>query len=192
MPSARGAAPSNFPSSFVEFPQVFVKRRQAASSLVKGSLDRPSCNFKGLRTLGLTNAPSSEFLAALDGFRFERTILAGRKERIARVRRFGKTLSGSFGDRGLVTRGQDTHCIISRAGYGDRMARLSRITVPGLPHHVTQRGNRRQALFAEPGDYALYRDLLAERCRANGVACWAYCLVACWAYCLRTNAPHSP
>jgi len=64
------------------------------------------------------------------------------------------------------------------------MARLSRITVPGLPHHVTQRGNRRQALFAEPDDYALYRDLLAERCRANGVACWAYCL--------RTNAPHSP
>jgi putative transposase len=57
------------------------------------------------------------------------------------------------------------------------MARLSRITVPGLPHHVTQRGNRRQALFAEAGDYALYRDLLAERCRANGVACWAYCLM---------------
>ena len=57
------------------------------------------------------------------------------------------------------------------------MARLSRITVPGLPHHVTQRGNRRQALFTEPGDYALYRDLLAERCRANRVACWAYCLM---------------
>ncbi|THD44331.1 MAG: transposase [Bradyrhizobium sp.] len=56
------------------------------------------------------------------------------------------------------------------------MARLSRITIPGLPHHVTQRGARRQALFVEPGDYALYRDLLAERCRANAVACWAYCL----------------
>ncbi len=57
------------------------------------------------------------------------------------------------------------------------MARLSRITVPGAPHHVTQRGNRRQALFTEPGDYALYRDLIAERCRACGVACWAYCLM---------------
>ena len=64
------------------------------------------------------------------------------------------------------------------------MARLSRITVAGLPHHLTQRGNRRRPLFAEPGDYALYRDLLAERCRANGVACRAYRL--------RTNAPHSP
>ena len=57
------------------------------------------------------------------------------------------------------------------------MARLSRITVPDLPHHVTQRGNRRQALFTEEGDYALYRDLMGERCAANGVTCWAYCLM---------------
>jgi putative transposase len=57
------------------------------------------------------------------------------------------------------------------------MARLSRITVPDLPHHVTQRGNRQQALFLGADDFALYRDLLAERCRANGVACWAYCLM---------------
>jgi putative transposase len=33
------------------------------------------------------------------------------------------------------------------------------------------------ALFTERGDYALYRDLLAERCKANGVSCWAYCLM---------------
>lgn len=57
------------------------------------------------------------------------------------------------------------------------MARLSRIVIPDTPHHVTQRGNRRQALFTEPADYALYRDLLAERCRFNGVSCWAYCLM---------------
>lgn len=57
------------------------------------------------------------------------------------------------------------------------MARLSRIVVPDVPHHVTQRGNRRQKLFTQPGDYALYRDLLAERCKTNGVACWAYCLL---------------
>ena len=57
------------------------------------------------------------------------------------------------------------------------MARLSRITVPDLPHHVTQRGNRRQLVFVEHGDNALYRDLLAERCRANGVRCLAYCLM---------------
>src|SRR5579863_8676561 len=57
------------------------------------------------------------------------------------------------------------------------MARLSRIVVPDAPHHVTQRGNRRQALFTEPGDYEIYRDLLAERCAINNVSCWAYCLM---------------
>jgi len=57
------------------------------------------------------------------------------------------------------------------------MARIARIALPGAPHHVTQRGNGRQRIFDEPGDYALYRDLLAERCAANGVECWAYCLM---------------
>ena len=31
------------------------------------------------------------------------------------------------------------------------MARLSRIVLPDTPHHVTQRGNRRQKLFLERG-----------------------------------------
>ena len=57
------------------------------------------------------------------------------------------------------------------------MSRQSRITVPGLPHHVTQRGNRRMAVFAGPEDYQLYMDLMAERCAAHDVACWAYCLM---------------
>ena len=42
------------------------------------------------------------------------------------------------------------------------MARLARLVVPGLPHHVTQRGSRRAPTFFEDGDYALYRDLMAE------------------------------
>jgi hypothetical protein len=45
------------------------------------------------------------------------------------------------------------------------MTRIGRIVIPGFPHHVTQRGNRRQQVFFEPSDYALYRDLLAECCR---------------------------
>ena len=57
------------------------------------------------------------------------------------------------------------------------MSRLARIVVPGLPHHVTQRGNRRERVFFGDEDYALYRDLLAERCRKAAVACWAYCLM---------------
>ena len=57
------------------------------------------------------------------------------------------------------------------------MARLARVVAAGLPHHVTQRGNRRQAVFFGDDDYAAYRDLLAEGCRAAGVAVWAYCLM---------------
>jgi putative transposase len=40
------------------------------------------------------------------------------------------------------------------------MARLPRLVIPGLPHHVTQRGNGRQPTFFEEADYALYLDLL--------------------------------
>jgi REP-associated tyrosine transposase len=57
------------------------------------------------------------------------------------------------------------------------MARIARFVVPGLPHHLTQRGNRREAVFFGDDDYELYRDLLASQCRKNGVACWAYCLM---------------
>ena len=42
------------------------------------------------------------------------------------------------------------------------MARLPRVVIPGVPHHVTQRGNRRERTFFEEGDYALYLDLLAD------------------------------
>ncbi|WP_245329332.1 hypothetical protein [Bradyrhizobium centrolobii] len=41
------------------------------------------------------------------------------------------------------------------------MARLARVVIPGLPHHVTQRGNGRARTFFGEDDYALYRDLLA-------------------------------
>jgi putative transposase len=41
------------------------------------------------------------------------------------------------------------------------MARLPRIVLPGIPHHVTQRGNRRERVFFENGDYELYLDLLS-------------------------------
>ncbi|MGD0642776.1 MAG: transposase [Roseiarcus sp.] len=57
------------------------------------------------------------------------------------------------------------------------MARIARFVVPGLPHHVTQRGNRRERVFFGDDDYELYRDLLAGQCRKQGVACWAYCLM---------------
>jgi REP element-mobilizing transposase RayT len=57
------------------------------------------------------------------------------------------------------------------------MARLARVVVPGVPHHVTQRGNRRQETFFGEEDYAAYLALLGEWCGRCGVAVWAYCLM---------------
>jgi putative transposase len=57
------------------------------------------------------------------------------------------------------------------------MARLARIVIPGVAHHVTQRGNRRQQVFFTDDDYAEYRALIAQSCSAAGVAVWAYCLM---------------
>jgi putative transposase len=57
------------------------------------------------------------------------------------------------------------------------MTRLARMVVPGLPHHVTQRGHRREAIFSEDGDQQIYCDMLAEQLRKSSVEVWAYCLM---------------
>jgi len=57
------------------------------------------------------------------------------------------------------------------------MARLARAIFPGLPHHVTQRGNGRQQTFFADEDYALYRELLRGHCADAKVAIWSYVLM---------------
>ena len=57
------------------------------------------------------------------------------------------------------------------------MARLARLIVPGIPHHVTQRGNGRARTFFGDADYARYRDLLAECCREARVEVWGWVLM---------------
>ena len=54
---------------------------------------------------------------------------------------------------------------------------MARLVIPGLPHHVTQRGNGRARTFLNDDDYALYRNLLAENCAAAGVEAWAWVLM---------------
>ena len=54
---------------------------------------------------------------------------------------------------------------------------VGRFVVPGLPHHVTQRGNGRERVFFSDADYELYRDLLREACARETVAVWSYCLM---------------
>jgi putative transposase len=57
------------------------------------------------------------------------------------------------------------------------MARIARVIAPGMPHHVTQRGNRRQQTFFSPDDYTAYINLMAEWCKKCGVELWAWCLM---------------
>ena len=57
------------------------------------------------------------------------------------------------------------------------MARIARVIATGLPHHVTQRGNRRQQTFFCDEDYQEYIALMAEWCGKCGVQIWAYCLM---------------
>ena len=46
-----------------------------------------------------------------------------------------------------------------------------------MPHHITQRGNRRQETFFCDEDYQAYLDLMAEWCGEHKVRVWAYCLM---------------
>ena len=57
------------------------------------------------------------------------------------------------------------------------MARLARVVIPGYPHHITQRGNRRQQVFFTDSDYSYYLELLKEWCDQEDIEIWAYCLM---------------
>lgn len=57
------------------------------------------------------------------------------------------------------------------------MPRVSRAVAIGHPHHITQRGNYRQTVFAEKGDYVRYLELLADFCPKYDLDIWAYCLM---------------
>jgi len=48
------------------------------------------------------------------------------------------------------------------------MARLARVVVPGFPHHMTQRGNRRQATFFCDDDYEIYLVRVGRVCSEGG------------------------
>ncbi len=58
------------------------------------------------------------------------------------------------------------------------MARLPRLTVADYPHHVIQRGNNRQAVFASSGDYQTFLDMLGEYSGKFEVAIHAYVLMS--------------
>ncbi|MEJ2166240.1 MAG: transposase [Desulfobacterales bacterium] len=57
------------------------------------------------------------------------------------------------------------------------MERIARVVAPGIPHYVTQRGNRRQRTFFNNEDYRAYLELMSERRAKYQVQTWAHCLV---------------
>ena len=57
------------------------------------------------------------------------------------------------------------------------MPRFARVVAPGLPHHITQRGNRCQDTFFGEEDYHAYVQLLGEWCARCGIDIWAYWLM---------------
>ena len=70
------------------------------------------------------------------------------------------------------------------------MPRNSRTVVVGYPHHVTQRGNNRQAVFFDDEDHSVYLEQLAYFTQKYHVDIWAYCLMANHIHLL--VVPHAP
>jgi len=57
------------------------------------------------------------------------------------------------------------------------MVRLARVVAPGYPHHITQRGNRRQQTFFQMKIIKPIIDRMTEWCNYFYVDMWSYCLM---------------
>ena len=57
------------------------------------------------------------------------------------------------------------------------MSRVARIVVPGIPHHITQRGNRQAAIFETDEDRLAYLRFLKKYTVQHDLSLWAYCLM---------------
>ncbi|MBI4556873.1 MAG: transposase, partial [Candidatus Hydrogenedentes bacterium] len=57
------------------------------------------------------------------------------------------------------------------------MSRVARIVVPGVYHHITQRGNNGQDVFFVDDDRRVYLELLREQARRFEFRVEGYCLM---------------
>lgn len=53
------------------------------------------------------------------------------------------------------------------------MSRVARVVVPGFPHHMTLRGNRRADIFETDGDWKAYLGFLIQYADQRGLDIWA-------------------
>jgi putative transposase len=64
-----------------------------------------------------------------------------------------------------------------RIGHLAGMPRRPRVVIPGVPHHVTQRGNDRQLVFYSTANRSLYLSFLARHADRYGTRILGYCLM---------------
>ena len=57
------------------------------------------------------------------------------------------------------------------------MPRIARVVIPGVPHHVIQRGNNRQDVFFVDDDRRFYLSVLRDQARRCGLDLLGYCLM---------------
>src|SRR5215469_415093 len=57
------------------------------------------------------------------------------------------------------------------------MPKPPRVVIPGLPHHLTHRGNRRADIFNESEDFEIYLRLLQKHSNRNAVTLDGYSLM---------------
>ena len=57
------------------------------------------------------------------------------------------------------------------------MPRIARTVFAKVPHHITQRGNRREDIFLTDDDREVYLAWLEEYCQQHAVDILAYCLL---------------
>lgn len=67
--------------------------------------------------------------------------------------------------------------MVPKPAQGGKMPRTARIIVPGIPHHIIQRGNRNQTVFFSNEDRSFYLRLLKTQAETYGLKFWAYCLM---------------
>src|SRR5688500_6884392 len=68
-------------------------------------------------------------------------------------------------------------CFPISQGCGEIMPRFARVVVPGLPHHVTHRGNRKLDIFVDDTDRHVYLRMLRDQLQKHEVLIWAYCMM---------------
>jgi putative transposase len=65
----------------------------------------------------------------------------------------------------------------SAAHFRTEMPRIARVSIAGIPYHITQRGNARQIVFSDAQDYRVYLKLLRRYSDEHKLRIWAWCLM---------------